>query len=182
MLRSLTKTLATYKPQNLHKIPKSHFIRIKKKTTSKIKEQTALRGEAVVDDKFIKLTVRDESTSKLKQLAKLREENLKIIHTHDHALETKIDDVVRKDFEKLKMTTKIDMLDEPLMLFSLLKESQLRTLSQREDPSVKQKFDRNILKLMGMTPKEMKEYLKHVNIERQINESFDVKVYFLLQL
>ena len=177
MLRSLAKGLQTSKIQALRFPQRSNFIRIKKKTSTKVKEYQNLRGESVIDDKFIKLTVRDETASKLKQLAKLREENLKKIHTHDQSLEQRIDDEFRKDFERSKITTKIDIFEEPLSLLSMFKESQLKTLDKREDPSMNRNFDRNILNLLGKNKKEMKQYLAHVNIERQINESFDVKVY-----
>lgn len=175
MLRPLVNSFFKRNTRELRSISGQHFIRIKKKTGTK-KVNVAVVGESVVDDKFIKLTVRDDATSKLKQLAILREENLKIIHTHDKLLETKIDDNVREEFKQIKMKTKIDMYNEPLMLLSLVKEALYKTKNARKDHSAHSHFDRNILNLFGKTPAEVKDYLGHINIERQLNEHFDVQV------
>ena len=132
--------------------------------------------QAIVDDKFIKLNVKDDSTSKLKQLAKLREENLKIVSSHVPKLEAKIDEITKEEFRKIKLNTKIDMYEEPLMLFSLIKEAQFNTEEIRVDESVEKKFDQNILRFHKMPKQIRKEELKNFNIERQINEPFELQV------
>ena len=164
-------------PNSLHKIHKNCFVRIKKKGESKISSKSML-GQAVVDDKFIKLNVKDDSTSKLKQLAKLREENIKIISSQVPRLESKIDDLTKLEFKKIKLNTKIDMYEEPLMLYSLVKEAQLKTSETRVDKSIDKRFDQDILRFHKMPKQMRKEELKPFNIERQINEQYNIQVIY----
>ena len=128
-----------------------------------------------MDEKFIKLTVRDDATSKLQQLARLREENLKHMTKHSPHLSNIVDEKVQKEFRKLRINTKVDLLEEPLTMLSLLKEAQLKVNATRFDYSFGKNFDPSILKYLNTEgPKIRRKDM--MNVERQVNEYFDVKV------
>lgn len=177
MLRPFVQYLSNITPKThtLRKCKKKTFVRMKKKGVSKISSKSMLT-EAVVDDKFIKLNVKDDSTSKLKQLAIMREENLKLMSSHSPALDSKLDNLTKEEFKKIKLSNKINMYEEPLMLFSLMKEAQFKSSENRIDESIDKKFDQNILRFHLMSNEQRKKELKPFNIERQINEQFDVQV------
>ena len=131
-----------------------------------------------MDEKFIKLTVREDETSKLKQLARLREENLKKMYTHTIELDSTVDEKVKNEFRKLKTTTKVDMNEEPLVLLSLLKESQILVNSKKKDKSKDETFDLGPMDLVGHPTREIGKVLGLFNMERQINQKFNLQVAF----
>lgn len=152
-------------------------VRIKAKGKETKKKKTLMK-ETVIDDKFIKLRTKDEEDTKINQLAKLREQNIKLLPTHDKLLEAGFDDLAREEFEKLKLRTVIDPIEEPLMLYSLVKESILNTKEKRKDRSVDFEYDTDITKLFGKTYKQINKEKTYYNVERQVNETFDIQVGF----
>ena len=153
-----------------------NFSRYKIKNQKKKTKKYEITKETVVDDKFIKLTTKDDATSKIGQLAKLREHNLKILPEHNKSLDVGINQKIIKELERLKINTKIDVYDEPLTLYSLLKEAQLTQLDSKKDNSVDYVYDDNIENLLGKTMKEIKEQTHFFNVERQVNEKFHIEV------
>lgn len=169
MLNHISRQLLRYRP--------SYFVRLKAKGKEKKEKRQAFK-ESVADEKFIKLRTKDEQDTKISQLAKLREQNLKLLPTHDKMLEAEFDALANEEFQKLKLGTVIDPIEEPLIMYSLVKESILNTKDQRKDESVDFQYDPDITKKFGKTMKELKEERVLFNVERQINEKFDIEVRF----
>ena len=158
------------------------FIRIKVKGKDlKVKSKDSVASQTVMDDKFIKLTTKDDANSKINQLAKLREENLKRIPFHDKMLDQSLDAPALKEIERLKLNSKIDIIDEPLTMFSFLKEALYVTTPQREDKSKDYQYNDDIRQKLGKSVKQIREEMEYYNIERQVNQKFDIKVsqYFI---
>lgn len=158
------------------KVPQFSFSRYKIRTEKKKIKKNDMTKETIADDKFIKLTTKDEATSKIGQLAKLRDQNVKLLPQHHKSLDVELNPGVLQEFERLRINSNIDVYEEPLTLYSFLKEAQLTQMNYKKDKSVDFVYDDDITKLIGKTLGEIKEETDYFNVERQINEKFDIQV------
>lgn len=149
------------------------------KSTAKPKEQ--VKSQAVGDEKFIKLSKKEEDPAKVEQenLERIRRQGM--VKGHDMELDQSLNQKLINQAQQYIDQNQIDLVENPLQTYDvlqrILKESVPEKTKAAELAEVqnRERFEQgSVRQWEGLTPKKLKQKREHMNVERFVNEKFKV--------
>lgn len=152
------------------------------RTEKKVKEGESSKKEAQADDKFIKLSKKEDTSAKAtKELAdrRAKADGYKV---HDITYDDKIIKKTKILYKEKLEANKIDPVENPLQTHDLLREALRETVSDRvqhyqaQEEALRKVFNElDIRNYDGKTWKQIQQQKPHFNSETFVNEKFHIE-------
>lgn len=161
------------------------FGRLQIKGDKKPKEKEKTFAMASGDEKFIKLSRKEDNGAKVQAERLEREARINMSKQHDLRLDQKITPKIVEKATTFITTHQIDLVENPLQTYDALRSIMKENIAEKEiefeqnETNNRQKFDvLNVNEWSGKSFRELKQQRAYFNPERFVNEKFDVKPIF----
>lgn len=157
------------------------FGRLQRKGDGVKKEKESTRGAAAGDEKFIKLSKKEDDTEKVKKEVLERQKRLDNAKKHDISLDQRLSPSIVENCHNFIQMNQIDLIQNPLQTFDVLQQMMKDSVSQKAkevmelDKKNREKFEKiSVTDWEGQYYRGLRKSREFMNAERFVNEKFTV--------
>jgi large subunit ribosomal protein L3 len=152
------------------------------KSETRVSKREVTKKDAQSDDKFIKLSKKDESSAKANEELIERTSRMAGAKLHDLKIDQKFAVTTRRALKEKIASTKVDLIENPLQTYDLYREAMKETLKDREQVYQEQsKLNKEIFEKLdvrnydGKSWRKVKQEKAFFNAEEIVNEKFHIQ-------
>jgi large subunit ribosomal protein L3 len=157
------------------------FGRLQTKTGTGKKEKEVTRAKASGDEKFIKLSKKEDDTAKVQAETLERLKRIDLAKKHHISLDQVITPAMFKEVEDYIDMNKIDLVEKPLQTYEVLQEQMKGGVKEKEqkaletDRANQEKFEKmKITDWEGHYYRRLRTEREYMNVEKIVNQKFEV--------
>lgn len=165
----------------LHSFLGRNFGRLQTRNPTENKNKEKTRGKAAGDEKFIKLSRKDDDGAKARKEEAERQARISMARQHHLKLDQKLDEkVIQRALGYIDMN-QINLVEEPLQTYNLLQNFIQDNLPSKETAmKIQEEMEKEKLSKMkvtdweGKTYRQLKQSRDYFNAERAVDEKYQV--------
>lgn len=157
------------------------FVRLQTKTGTGKKEKEVTRAKAAGDEKFIKLSKKEDETAKVQAEEAERQRRINLAKRHDISLDRVITPQMLKDVEDYIDMNKIDLVEKPLQTYEVLQGLMKEGVKEKEQKALEadrinqEKFEKmKITDWEGQYYRSLRTQREYMNVEKIVNQKYKV--------